>query len=124
MFLQPAFFQYGQTAIFTAAQRKHDIYFRYPWSEQDDVKIELANGLTLSDANQLGPAPPTLLSGTSEYKWDLATTDGGRTINYARSFIFGSGGVTFFSSYRYAEFKNYFDSLRQQDNNAIALERK
>src|SRR5207253_10552976 len=31
LFLQPAFFQKGIGALFATSERKHDIYFHYPW---------------------------------------------------------------------------------------------
>jgi hypothetical protein len=123
IFVQPAYFQYGQSAIFTANERKYPLYFHYPWLEQDEVILTLPDGYRLDSANQLLDAKPTVLGGTSEYKCSVSVVNDGRAIKYIRSFVFDGGGKTFFSSYRYPEFKSYFDSLRQQDNNAIALER-
>jgi hypothetical protein len=122
MFIQPAFFQHGLNAIFTATERKQDLYFPYLWSEQDDVTIELPNGLNLDPAN-LQQTKPTVLGGASEFKSSITRGNDGRTINYTRSFVFGNGGMTYFLAYRYPEFKSYFDSIRQQDNYAIALAR-
>ncbi|HQZ81759.1 MAG TPA: hypothetical protein PLR83_00935 [Pyrinomonadaceae bacterium] len=35
MFFQPGFFEYGTMATFATSARKYDIFFRYPWSEND-----------------------------------------------------------------------------------------
>jgi hypothetical protein len=50
LFVQPAFFQHGLGPLFPTSVRKHDIYFNYPWVEQDEVTIELPQGFILDNA--------------------------------------------------------------------------
>ena len=47
LFFQPAFFQKGIDPLFTTNQRKHRVYFHYPWSEADEVEIQLPAGYDL-----------------------------------------------------------------------------
>jgi hypothetical protein len=41
LFLQPEFFEYGTNPLFASETRKYPIYFEYPWSENDEIEIEL-----------------------------------------------------------------------------------
>ncbi|HSK72692.1 MAG TPA: DUF3857 and transglutaminase domain-containing protein, partial [Pyrinomonadaceae bacterium] len=36
LFLQPGFFEYGSSPVFSSAARTHKIYFPYAWSEKDE----------------------------------------------------------------------------------------
>lgn len=51
LFLQPGFFEYGGSPEFSSATRKYDVYFNYPWSETDDIEIQLPKGFTLDSAD-------------------------------------------------------------------------
>jgi hypothetical protein len=44
LFIQPAFFVHGESPTFSTTNRKYPIYFSYPWSEDDEVSIELPAG--------------------------------------------------------------------------------
>ena len=52
--LSPAFFETNRAARFATAKRKYDIYFRYPWSEIDDISITLPEGYQLDHAEAPG----------------------------------------------------------------------
>lgn len=53
LFFQPAFFQKGIDPIFKSSQRKYGVYFHYPWSEADEVWIQLpANGRVQSSMKE------------------------------------------------------------------------
>ena len=60
LFLQPAFFQHGLGPLFSASSRTHAVYFHYPWSEEDDVEIDLPEGFSLEspDAPASFGSPP------------------------------------------------------------------
>jgi hypothetical protein len=118
LFLQPAFFQHGRGPSFATASRKYPIYFHYPWSEADDVEIELPSGYALDNAD--APAPFGS-AGLSEYKPSLATSADGSLMVYKRNFYFGANGSVLFPVEAYSQVKNYFDTLHKQDNHSIAL---
>jgi uncharacterized protein DUF3857/transglutaminase superfamily protein len=118
LFLQPALFQRGMGPLFSASSRKYDIYFHYPWSEEDEVTIDLPPGYALDNAD--APAP---FSGgpVSAYKPSLAVTKDGRTMIYKRNFFFGGGNNILFPAEVYARLKTYFDALQKQDSHTVSL---
>jgi transglutaminase-like putative cysteine protease len=118
IFLQPAVFQHGIGPLFVTSERKYPIYFHYPWSEDDEVNIELPAGYALDNAD--APAPFTG-GQISEYKPSLAVTKDGKVLIYKRSFFFGGGGMILFQVGTYNQLKNFFDTLHKQDNHTVAL---
>jgi hypothetical protein len=118
LFLQPAFFEKGLEPLFSASDRKHEVYFHYPWSEQDDVTIDLPPGFALDNAEQ--PAP--FSSGQiSQYTVKIGITGDQKTLVYKRKFFFGGGNHTLFPSASYAGIKQLFDTLHTLDNHTITL---
>jgi len=118
LFLQPAFFQHGVEPMFATASRKNQVYFHYPWSEDDKVEIELPAGYALDNADAPAPFGSAPIS---EYKPKLAVTSDGKTMVYTRTFFFGGGGNVLFPVQSYQQLKAYFDQLHKQDNHSIAL---
>ena len=118
IFIQPAFFQRGLNALFSTSSRLHAIYFSYPWSEEDEVSIELPPGYSLDNADAPSPFGSKPIS---EYKPVLSITKDGRTLIYKRGFYFGGGGSLLFPVGSYPQLKQYFDALHKQDNHAVAL---
>ncbi len=118
LFLQPALFQRGSGPLFATSTRKYDIYFPYPWSESDEVTINLPAGYVLDNAD--APAPFGAAS-ISDYKPSLRVTSDGRMLIYSRSFFFGAGGNILFPAKSYSQLKNYFDVLHQQDGHTVTL---
>jgi hypothetical protein len=118
LFLQPAFFQHGLGPLFATSSRYNAIYFNYPWSEEDQVTIDLPAGFSLDSAE----APAGFASApTSEYKPSAAVTQDGRTLIYKRTFYFGGGDNILFPTASYPRLKSYFDQLHTQDNHTITL---
>jgi hypothetical protein len=118
LFLQPAFFQHGVAVEFATTDRKYPIYFHYPWSEKDEVDIELPAGFALDNAD--APAPLSSLPIT-EYKPSLAVSTDGKWLSFKRSFFFGGGTYILFPPTSYGQLKNYFDALYKADNHSLAL---
>ncbi len=118
LFLQPAYFEHGIEAQFTASQRKYAVYFSYPWSEEDKVTIDLPPGFTLDNAD--APAP---FSGgeVSDYSPTLGVTADKKTMVYSRKFFFGARNNIIFPAAGYEQLKKYFDSVHQQDNHTVTL---
>jgi Transglutaminase-like superfamily len=118
LFLQPAVFQRGVSPLFSASERKYQVYFHYPWSESDEVTIDLPTGYSLDNAD----APAGFGSSEiSAYKPSIAVTTDGRTVIYKRHFFFGGGGNILFPVTAYGPLKTYFDQLHKQDSHAITL---
>lgn len=121
LFIQPAFFQHGADPLFPTSGRTHRIYFHYPWSEHDEVRIELPAGFSLDNAD--APAPFAAQDLTKYEVRIMATTDN-RTLVYRRDFFFGAGGGLDRLLYEpavYPQLKGYFDMVHKQDGHTITL---
>jgi hypothetical protein len=120
LFLQPAFFQHGASQLFPTSQRYNHVYFHYPWSEQDEVEIDLPAGFALDNAD----APMGINAGEiSRYDIKLGITSDNRTLIYKRTFFFGGGGSTslLYPVASYVQLKTLFDELHKRDNHTITL---
>jgi hypothetical protein len=118
LFLQPAFFQHGLGPMFSASQRQYPVYFHYPWSEKDELTIELPTGFALDNADS--PAP-FAAANISRYDVHISVTPDGRKLTYRREFFFGGGGNILFPENGYASLKGLFDLLHQNDEHTITL---
>jgi hypothetical protein len=120
LFIQPAFFQKGLGALFPNAARRHEVYFHYPWSEEDKVQIELPEGYALDSAE----APSPFSGGElTKYEPYAGVTKDGRVLVYTRKFYFGktSGNLLRFPIGVYPNLKNYFDQVSKEDGHTLAL---
>jgi hypothetical protein len=118
LFLQPAVFQKGAAQLFSTSERKYPIYFHYPWSEKDEITIELPAGFALDNAEAPAPFNAGVISA---YKPYLGATSDGRTLIFKRNFFFGGGGNILFPAGSYAQLKQYFDQLQKQDAHTVSL---
>jgi hypothetical protein len=118
LFLQPEFFQHGVDPLFSGSERKYPVYFNYPWSEEDEVSIELPLGFSLDNAD----APQPISAGAiSEYKPSIGITPDKRRLVYKRNFFFGGQGNIIFPVASYTPLKTFFDSLHKSDNHTVTL---
>ncbi len=118
IFLQPAFFEHGVAPLFPASERRHPVYFHYPWLEQDEVSIDLPAGYSLDNAD--APTPIRSVPVT-EYTPTIGVTRDGKTLVYQRQFFFGGGGTILFPSASYSNLKTLFDAIHEADNHTITL---
>jgi len=118
LFLQPSFFEYGQPSMFSSDTRRYDIYFHYPWSQDDKVEIDLPAGYALDNAERPGP----FTAGTvSQYKISLGITNDQRTLMLHREFFFGGEGQMIFPQSGYKQVRGLFDQLHKNDEHTITL---
>ena len=115
LFLQPAFFQKGVGPIFPTSKRQHDVYFHYPWMEEDQVVIELPEGYALDNAESPGDMA---FGELGHCKVKIGVTEDQRTLEYKRSFRFTG---MLFGKEHYPNLKRAFDALHQNDNHTITL---
>lgn len=118
LFLEPAFFQHGNGPLFSASARKYDVYFNYPWSEEDEVKITLPAGYALDNAD--APAPFES-PGVSGYKPTLGVTDDRKGLLFRRNFFFGGKNSIIYPVSGYDRLKAYFDALHKSDGHTVTL---
>jgi hypothetical protein len=118
LFIQPAFFQKGLEPLFKTSERRYPIYFHYPWSEQDNVTIDLPKGYVLDNAD----APQPFAAGTiSKYTVKIQAAKDGSFLIYDRNFYFGGDESIIFPTSSYGQLKKYFDVLHERDNHTITL---
>jgi hypothetical protein len=119
LFLQPGFFEYGASPRFATASRKYDIYFHYPWSEDDDIEIELPKNFSLDNAESPGTlADPERISSLNI---DIRIDNASNLLKYKRSFFFGGGGNILFPAAAYPAVKTIFDAFQKADSHTITL---
>ncbi len=119
LFLQPGFFEYGENPLFSTATRKYDIYFNYPWSENDDIEIELPKGFSLDNADAPGVLADPQKIGSLSIK--MALVNNTNTLKYERKFYFGGSGRILFPSESYKPLKDLFDAFHKADTHTITL---
>lgn len=115
LFLQPGFFEKGVGPLFPTSERKHDIYFYYPWTEEDDVMIELPAGYALDNAEQPGDLT---FGDLGHHKILIGITKDQRTLTYKRQFRFTG---MLFPRNIYPNVKRVFDAVHKVDNHTITL---
>ncbi len=118
IFLQPGFFEHGRNPIFSGSERKHPIYFHFPWLEEDEVTISLPPGYALDNAD----SPLPIKAGeVADYRPMISRSTDGKLLLYKRRFFFGGGGYILFPVTSYASIKNLFDAVNKADNHTITL---
>jgi hypothetical protein len=116
--IKPAYFHAGDPALFTTSTRKHAIAFDYPWSEADEVRIELPVGFELDHAESVDGINAQNIS---RYEVNFGVTQDRRELVYTRKFFFGGAGYVYFTAQSYASLKNLFELVQQRDNHQIML---
>ena len=119
LFLQPGFFEFGGNPEFSTANRKYDIYFNFPWSEEDSIEIELPKGFALDSADV--PAEIADPQQIASLKIKIAVDKDANVLLYNRKFFFGGGGNILFPSRSYQPLKTLFDGFHKADTHAITL---
>lgn len=119
LFLQPGFFEYGSLPVFSSATRKYDIFFRHPWSEQDEIEIETPKGFSLDSAD--APASIADSGKVSSLTFNITFDKANGLLKYKRDFFFGGGGNVLFRSEVYPQLKGLFDSFSKADSHTITL---
>lgn len=122
LFLQPGFFEYGSSPLFSGAARKYDIYFHYPWAESDNVVINLPKGFALDSADR--PDAITDSNKISNLQINIGTDKEQTFLQYSRKFHFGNGGFINFPTTAYQPMKNLFDQFHKADTHTITLRQK
>jgi hypothetical protein len=118
LFIQPAFFQKGVSPLFTTDIRKHDIYFQYPWSESDEIDINLPEGYDLE--NPEGQQPISI-GAFGHHEMNTYISKDHRLLRCTRKFFIGGESRILYSAKYYPILKRFFDTVHQADNQTITL---
>jgi hypothetical protein len=105
--------------MFSSAERKYPIYFRFPWAEKDEVEIQLPEGFTFDKLDV-----PSGVSDTSEIGKDniqFSYPNDKKTLFYNRNFHFGKGGKILFPVQSYPALKSLFEAFHKADTHSIVL---
>lgn len=119
LFLQPNFFEYGSKPRFTGSARKHEIYFNYPWSESDEIKIELPAGYVLESPDAPPPIADPQKIGSNTIQMFISADK--KTLTYKRKFHFGGGSNILFPTQAYPAIKNMFEAFHKNDTHSLIL---
>lgn len=122
LFLQPGFFEYGTNPLFFADTRKYKIYFEFPWSENDEIEIELPKNFEADSVDSPGLVNEANGIGSLNIKIDLAKET--NVLKFNRQFYFGNKGNILFPPTAYKPLKILFDSFHKADTYTISLKQK
>jgi hypothetical protein len=122
LFVQPNYFKYGVGSEFSSSTRKYDIFFRYPWSENDTIDITWPAGFDLDNADAPADVADTRKIGEITVK--IAADRAHNTLRYSRQFHFGGGGSVLFGAQMYTPLKNLFDAFHTVDAHTVTLKQK
>lgn len=122
LFLQPGFFEYGKSAVFSSSDRKYDIFFRYPWSEEDKIEIAFPKNFDLDNAETPPDVADPSRIGSSVVR--MGVDKANNVLIYNRKFHFGAGGNVLFNSSVYQPLKGLFDAFHKSDSHTISLRQK
>ena len=121
-FIQPNFFEYGSTALFTSSTRIHSIFFEYAWTEDDDIEIELPQGFELEaeSANKIAAVSHFV----GDDRIQITASDDGKVLKYKRKFKFGANGKMLYEVSSYQMIKAFFESIHRNATQLITLKQK
>lgn len=122
LFLQPGFFEYGTNPLFSSSTRKYDLFFKYPWSELDNIEISYPKNYDLDSADAPGTVADPQKIGLLDVQ--IAVDKATNTLVYKRDFHFGGGGNVLFKAASYQPIKNLFDHFYQSDSHTITLKQQ
>jgi hypothetical protein len=118
LFVEPAFFEKGRPPRFTAADRRHPIYFPFAWTDEDDVRIEIPSGLQIENGEG---TPPISAAPVGGYTAKLGIENATHTLVHNRRIWFGGDGHLLFESRQYGPIKGFFDAVQKADARTIVL---
>lgn len=119
MFFQPGFFETGTNSTFTASERSHNIYFSYPWAENDEIEIKYPDSFSLDNADAPGNvADPDKISSLEISIYNSAAD---QKVFYKRKFFFGANNHVLFPATAYPALKKLFDLFHQANSHSVTL---
>ena len=119
LFFQPNVFERSSKPRFISNTRKYDIYIPYPYSEADDITLELPDGFALESADS--PMPIKDKQGIGSDEVSMGVTKDGKTLVYKRKFSFGNDGYIQFPVSSYPILKQFFESFNSVDVHQLTL---
>jgi hypothetical protein len=105
--------------MFESNSRQNSVYFEYPYSEQDEITIELPPGFELESPD----APPVVKDngGVGIDDIRISVSNDKRFIAYKRDFSFGNRGLLVFGKEVYPALKGLFEAFYKANIHALTL---
>jgi len=122
MIVQPGFFEYGASPVFSSATRTNSVYFPFPWSETDSIEIKLPEGYVLDNPER--PEEVADSGGIAKNSILISIDQSSNTLIYKRNFSFGGGGRILFPAGSYTALKTLFDAFHKADTHALSIRPK
>jgi hypothetical protein len=122
LFFQPGFFEYGTNPLFSGDTRKYSIYFEFPWSENDEIEIELPKNFEADSVDSPGAVVEKSGLGGLNIKIELAKDS--NILKFNRQFFFGAKGSILFPATAYKPLKILFDTFHKADTYTVSLKQK
>lgn len=122
MLFQPGVFERGSSPVFSSETRSYQVFFHYPWSHDDEIRIKLPEGFELDGAET--PMPVKDAANVGNLEVSIGIDKASQTLVYRRKFHFGGGGNTLFSPQVYPALKGMFDRFHDVDSHQLAIATK
>lgn len=119
LFFVPNIFDAASKPIFTATDRKSEVYISFPWKESEEVLIEIPKGFSLESGD--APAPFSDKSGILKYAPEIGVSKDKHYLFYKREFSFGNGGYVRFPTKTYPALKQMFEIVNKGDLHQLTL---
>ncbi len=119
LFVQPGFFEYGPSSVFSSSTRQYSVYFQYPWSHDDEIVIKLPAGFELDNADSPGELSDASKIGLLDIS--MQHDKSANTLIYKRKFYFGNHSSLIFPATSYPVLKTVFDTFHKADTHTITL---
>jgi len=119
IFIQPNFFERSAKPVFETNERRYDVEFHFPYSEQDEITIELPTGYELESPDAPAPLSDPQKIGMNDIK--MLISNDKRVLTYKRQFYWGNGGGLRFPQQSYPVLKQYFEAFHKANTHALTL---
>ena len=122
LFFQPGFFEYGESPVFSSAERKYGIYFSYGVTFQDSIeyKIPIEYGFD----NLENPGDISDPDNISKQHIEVSVNRQKGELLYTREFYFGNNGNLLFPATVYKPLKTLFDLFHEANAKSFSLKQK
>jgi hypothetical protein len=107
-------YEAGRPQIFQTASRKQDIYFHFPYAEQDDITLQVPQGW---HAEAL-PAPAVISPG-GQLRYEISAKQEGDALHVQRKLIVG--GILYPAD-SYGAVRKFFGSAKEGDETQLVLQ--
>ncbi len=112
----PAFFEMNEGPRYAPSERRNPVYFRYGWSEVDDVRVDIPSGFTLDH-----PDAPGGFDLTPFMKYTVKIAAGKHYITYHRELAACDKFVAPVPKEKYSGIKRVFDVIHDSDGHLLTL---